>query len=88
MTRAKLTFLRAVETDIFEMKIKFTVFVRIRYMFLVLPATKTQCQIDGVAKTHGRSGNIASITTNETGCGGTDYPWLVEVDILLTAFHN
>ena len=57
-------------------------------MFLVLPATKTQCQIDGVAKTHGRSGNIASITTNETGCGGTDYPWLVEVDILLTDFHN
>ena len=79
----KLTFLRAVETDIFEMKILYVL-----YIFLVLPATKTQCQIDGVAKTHGRSGNIASITTNETGCGGTDYPWLVEVDILLTAFHN
>lgn len=37
--------------------------------------------MDGVTTADGgaTSGNIASVTTNETGCGGTDHPWLIKV---------
>ena len=40
--------------------------------------------MESITRTSGDTGNIASVTTNETGCGGTDHPWLVQVYVTPT----
>lgn len=50
-------------------------------MFAVVTATRQQCQASYTVKVPTPSGFLASVVTEQTGCGNTYRPWLIEVGL-------